>query len=180
MGASVPGALAGLRAAGGPMECIATADVSQQFAALKVSLGEGICKTHLPSGAERSGCGGRLMAASAVGSIDTNVEQVKEMQTGCVENVWALLKRKEKDAEKECATNKLERTQAAVRAALKVPELCLDLAWRRVRRRGGRCCARTFCRAAFMERSCPSWRSAANLKGGRGRGEGREGRGGGR
>ena len=133
----MPGALAGLRAAGGPMECIATADVSQEFAALKVSLGEGICKTHVPSGAERSGCGGRLMAASAVGSIDTNVEQVKEMQTGCVENVWALLKRKEKDAEKECATNKLERTQAAVRAALKVPEMCLDLAWRRVRRRGG-------------------------------------------
>ena len=133
----MPGALAGLRAAGGPMECIATADVSQQFAALKVSLGEGICKTHLPSVAGRSGCGGRLMAASAVGSIDTNVEQSKQMQTGCVKNVWALLKRNEKYAEKECATNKLERTQAAVRAALKVPEMCLDLAWRRVRRRGG-------------------------------------------
>ena len=38
----MPGALAGLRAAGGPMECIATADVSQQFAALAEKGGEGV------------------------------------------------------------------------------------------------------------------------------------------
>ena len=61
----MPGALAGLRAAGGPMECIATADVSQQFAALAEKGGEG----RLAKGFAKHICRLALRGADAEGDL---------------------------------------------------------------------------------------------------------------